>query len=154
MKLALACLPLLAACAIPTTVQRLGEHSPSPELGRPAWVQVCAGAGAWIGGILGGVVSIVALPVSYPISLLADDRLGDQGTDEFLFWPAGALASVGHAFLGGSTDALDWTFRRAWVDAPDPVAEQGFVALPGPVVPIAPANAPAVEPVETNTAPK
>lgn len=149
MKSALACLPLLfGACAIPTTVGRLGEHCPSPELGRPAWVQVCAGAGAWGGGIVGGLVSIVVLPITYPISLLADERLGEQGTDEFLFWPAGALASVGHTFLGGSTDALDWTFRRAWVDEPDPVAEQGFVQLPDPNVPTAAA------PAETNTAPK
>jgi hypothetical protein len=157
MKPGLVCLSLLlGACSIPTTVERLGEQSPPPELGRPAWVKVCAGAGAWVGGIVGGVVSIVALPVSYPISLLADDRLGEQGTDEFLFWPAGALASVGHTFLGAPMDSLDWMFRRAWVDQPDPVAEASFVPLPGPNVPTASAPAPALaeSPAETNLAPK
>ena len=60
-------LPLLliaSGCAIPNTIEALGDRSPPPEFGRPGWVRAFAGVGGWIGGIVGGVVSIGVLPVS------------------------------------------------------------------------------------------
>lgn len=129
-------LPLvLGACAVSNTIEALDDRCPPPEFGRPAWVRVPAGVGAWIGGIVGGVASIVLLPVTYPISLLADDGLGEYGSADFMFFPALGLASVGHALVGTPFDAVDWVFHRAWVDAPDPVTSYEFVPLEGPSVP-------------------
>ena len=129
---------LLGACAIPNTAEALDQRSPPPEFGRPMWVRVPAGAGAWIGGILGGVVSIVLLPITWPLSELADDGLGEQGAGEFMFWPALAGASVGHCLLGTPPDVVDWLFHRAWVDGPDPVTSYDFIPLPGPAMPAPP----------------
>jgi hypothetical protein len=112
------CLPLccllLGACAIPNTIEQLDAKNPPPEFGRPGWVRTSAGIGAWIGGIVGGVVSIVALPITYPLSLLAEDGLGEQSSSDFLLWPAMGGAALGHAALGAPTDVLDYVFRRAW----------------------------------------
>ena len=58
---------LLPACAIPNTVESLQADAPPPEFGRPAWVRTCAGAGAWVGGVTGGVVSVVLLPITWPL---------------------------------------------------------------------------------------
>ena len=126
---------LAGACAIPTTIDTLGDRSPPPEFGRPGWVRTCAGVGGWLGGVVGGVASIVLLPVTYPISLLADDGLGEQASGEFVLFPAVGLAAVGHCALGFPADLVDWTFRRAWVDGDDPVAAYDFVPLDGPEVP-------------------
>jgi len=123
------------ACAIPNTVDCLSQRCPPPELGRPAWVRGCAGTGAWIGGIAGGLAAIVLLPIDYPLSLLAGDQLGEASQSEFLWWPALGGAAVGHALLGGPTDVVDWVFRRAWVDAPDATTSYEYVPLPGPEVP-------------------
>jgi hypothetical protein len=142
----------LPACAIPATVARFGDRCPPPEFGRPGWVRVCAGAGAWIGGIVGGVASIALLPVTYPVSLLAGDGLGEQSKSEFLLFPALCGATIGHAVLGTPPDVLDFAFRRAWVDAPDPVTSFEFVPMPGPgVEPVDPAPPPAAGPAPTET---
>ncbi len=126
---------LFASCAIPTTIECLGDRCPPPELGRPGWVRGCAGVGAWIGGIFGGALSIVLLPINYPLSLLAEDGLGENGKNEFLLWPAMGCASIGHAFLGGPPDIVDYVFHRAWVNNPeDPVNSYELVPLPGPEV--------------------
>ncbi|HEB52446.1 MAG TPA: hypothetical protein ENI87_04220 [bacterium] len=119
----LAALPLLlfGACSIPQTITLLGEASPPPAHGRPGWVNVCADVGGWAGGLVGGIGSLVLLPVTYPISLLADEGMSDAAADEFLFWPATTLAGAGHAALGWPADMLDWTFRRAWTAPDDPV---------------------------------
>jgi hypothetical protein len=126
---------LLSGCAIPHGIESLSGACPPPELGRPMWVRACAGTGAWIGGIAGGVVSIVALPITYPISLLAEDGLGENGTAELLFSPALGGAAMGHALLGGASDVLDYTFRRAWVSSDDPVFSYEFVPAEGPATP-------------------
>ncbi|MCA8948312.1 MAG: hypothetical protein KDE27_02345 [Planctomycetes bacterium] len=127
---------LLSGCAIGHGIDTLANACPPPEFGRPAYVRFFAGAGAWIGGIVGGVASIVALPVTYPISLLADDQLGESGRGEFLFAPALGAAAVGHALLGGATDVVDYTFRRAWVGtSDDPVTAYDFVPAEGPSLP-------------------
>jgi hypothetical protein len=134
---------LLGACAIPNVIAGLDDRSPPPEFGRPAWVRVCAGIGAWTGGIVGGVVSVVLLPVTYPISQLASDGLGEHSSSEFLFFPALGGAAIGHCFLGAPPDLLDFVFRRAWVDSPDPVNSYELVPLEGPMMPrVEPAPAP------------
>lgn len=129
---------LLGACAIPQAIETLDDRSPPPEFGRPMWVRVPAGAGAWIGGICGGVVAIVLLPITWPISELASDGLGEQGGNELMMWPALAGASLGHGLLGTPVDAVDWVFRRAWTDSPDPVTSYEFVPMPGPALPARP----------------
>lgn len=142
---------LLAACAIPNHIESMGAAAPPAEFGRPAWVRTCAGVGAWCGGIVGGAVSIVLLPVTWPISALAGDSLGEQGKDEFLFFPAMSLAAVGHAFLGVPPDLLDYTFRRAWSSAPDPVNSYEWMPMPAAVLPQA---APTTAGAEPMAAPK
>ena len=126
---------LLAACAIPETIESLDDRSPPPEFGRPEWVRTSAGIGAWVGGILGGVVAIVALPITYPISLLAEDGFGEQSSTEFLMFPALAGASVGHALLGTPPDVVDYLFRRAWTDSSPPITDYTFVPLENPKLP-------------------
>ncbi len=126
---------LTAACAIPDTIAALDDRSPPPEFGRPTWVRVSAGVGAWVGGVLGGVVSIVALPITYPLSVLAEDGLGEHAASEFMLFPALGGAAVGHALLGTPPDVVDWVFRRAWVGAADPVTSFEFIPLPAAVLP-------------------
>ena len=138
---------LLGACALTNGVDILDDRSPPPELGRPGWVRGCAAVGAWIGGIGGGVVSIVLLPVTLPISWLADDGLGEHASGEFVLFPALTGAAIGHSLLGTPPDVLDFVFRRAWVDGDDPVTSYEYVPLPGPLVPqAAPPAAPSPQP--------
>lgn len=127
---------LLAACAIPNTIEGLDRRSPPPEFGRPVWVRVFAGTGGWLGGIVGGAVSIVLLPVTYPVSLLAGDGLGEHAASEFLLFPALTGAALGHCLLGAPPDLLDYTFRRAWFSSPDPAMTYELVPLEGPKVPL------------------
>jgi hypothetical protein len=134
-RIAVLLLGALAACAIPETIESLDDRSPPPEFGRPAWVRVSAGVGAWIGGILGGAVAIVALPITYPLSLVASDGLGEHAANEFVLFPALAGASVGHALLGTPPDVLDYVFRRAWSDSSPPITDYSFVPLEAPKLP-------------------
>ena len=135
LRFAFLSLGLLAGCALPDTIESLDDRSPPPEFGRPEWVRASAGVGAWIGGILGGVVSIVALPVTYPLSLLAEDGLGEQAGSDLLLFPALAGASIGHALLGTPPDVLDYVFRRAWNDSSPPITDYSFIPLEGPALP-------------------
>ncbi|MBL8749628.1 MAG: hypothetical protein JNK78_10750 [Planctomycetes bacterium] len=134
-SLGLSALLCLSACAVADTIETLDDASPPPEFGRPAWVRVCAGAGAWIGGIGGGIVSIVLLPITWPISELAGDGLGEHSASEFMFFPALGGASLGHCLLGTPPDVLDWLFRRAWSDDDGVVKHYDFVPMPGPAIP-------------------
>ena len=131
----LASVGLLGACAIPNTIEGYDELCPPPEFGRPGWVRVCAGAGAWVGGIVGGVASVVLLPVTYPLSLLAEDGLGEHSSSEFLLFPALGGAAIGHCLLGTPPDVLDYLFRRVWVGSGDITTSYDFVPMPGPVLP-------------------
>ena len=131
---AAACIAL-GACAVPNGIETLDASSPPPEFGRPAWVRTCAGVGAWVGGIGGGLVSIVLLPITFPISLLAEDGLGEHSSGEFLFFPALGGASVGHCLFGMPPDVLDYFFRRLWVGTDDPIARFDFIPMAGPAVP-------------------
>lgn len=137
---------LSVSCTIPRTVDHLQERCPPPEFGRPAWVRTCAGAGAWVGGILGGVLSIGLLPVTFPISLLAEDGLGEQSQTEFLFLPATGGAALGHFLLGTPPDVVDHVFRRAWFVDPQP--ENTYE-----LVPMAPPQSPAPSDASPATAP-
>jgi hypothetical protein len=121
---------LLGSCAIPDAIGRL-EDCPPAEFGRPAWVRGAAGVGAWIGGVFGGVASIVVLPITWPVSLACGDRLAGASRTEFLLWPVTAGASAGHFLFGTPPEVVDFAFRRAWVgDAP--------LANPYEVIPMAP----------------
>lgn len=137
MRLPSACVTalLLGSCAIPNAVDCMQSQCPPPELGRSAWVRVCAGTGGWIGAVLGGVVSVVLLPIDYPLALLCDDGFDENGREDFLWWPALSGAAIGHAVLGGPTDALDWVFYRAWVDEPAPAMGYEFVPMPDAELP-------------------
>lgn len=126
---------LLVSCSVPTTVARLGDHSPPPEFGRPGWVKAFAAVGAWTGGVVGGIASIVVLPVTYPISLLAGDDLGPGGEAEFLLFPASGGAAFGHALFGCPPDVVDYVFRRAWVGGEDPTNPYEVVPMPEGEVP-------------------
>lgn len=132
----LAAAAALSACSIPRTVERLQDRNPPPEFGRPGWVRASAGAGAWIGGVLGGVASVVLLPVTYPISLLAGDGLGEAGSEEFLLFPAMGGASFGHFLFGTPPDLLDFLFRRAWVSEPLPENPYELVPMEPPQTPL------------------
>ncbi len=120
---------LLCSCAASGTIDRLGNSCPPSDFGRPGWVRTFAGVGAWTGGILGTVVSIVALPITYPISLLAEDEFAAGGRTEFLMFPASGGAAFGHALLGCPPDVVDYVFRRAWVGGEDPVNSYEIVPI-------------------------
>jgi hypothetical protein len=126
---------LLGSCAIPNAIEQFDDRCPPPEFGRPAWVRVCAGAGAWAGGIAGGVVSIVLLPITYPLSLLAEDGFSEHASSEFLLFPAIGGAAVGHCLLGVPMDSIDWVFRRAWTESHGATDSYEMVPMPGPAVP-------------------
>ncbi|MCU0862543.1 MAG: hypothetical protein MUC36_02010 [Planctomycetes bacterium] len=126
---------LLGACAIPNTIESLDDRTPPPEFGRPVWVRTCAGVGAWIGGIGGGIASVVLLPVTWPISKVAGDSLGEQASSEFVLFPAIAGASFGHAFFGLPADVLDYGFRRVWVEPSPPLTGYDFVPMVPMVLP-------------------
>ena len=128
-------LSALGACSIPNTIDLLGDTQPPPEFGRPAWVRTCAGIGGVVGGVIGGVGSIVLLPITWPISELASEGFGEHAADEFLLFPAIGLAAAGHSLFGLPADVLDYTFRRAWGDQPDPVTSYELVPMPAPGLP-------------------
>ncbi len=117
--LAILVLSLLGACTIPQTVANLDSESPPAELGRSSWVRYSARAGGWLGAVAGGVVSVVFLPITYPISLIYDEPLG-MARSEFLWGGVSAGASTGHFLLGAPTDFVDYAFYRAWADSPRP----------------------------------
>lgn len=144
-RLPLCCsaLALLSACAIPRTVDRLHDTCPPPEFGRPGWVRFLAASGAWIGGIVGGAISVVVLPVTYPISLLAGDAFSEGGREEFLLFPAVGLATAGHFMLGAPADVIDHVLYRAWFVDPLPESSYDLVPMQPPQTPTPPDPAPA-----------
>ncbi|MHC4814335.1 MAG: hypothetical protein ACYTGW_21835 [Planctomycetota bacterium] len=123
------------------TVSALDKHDPAPHLGRPGWVRVAAGFGGWIGGGVGALASVALLPVTYPVSLLAEEPLGCSQT-EFRFMPVSMAAATGHYVLGAPLDALDFLFRRAWLEE-DKTPGYEFTPMPAPKL-----RDPATEPVQ------
>ena len=124
---------LLSSCTLPYAAETLSQEAPPPELGRPWWVRGPAGFGAWVGGAVGAVAAVVALPVTYPLSLVAAEPLG-YSEQEFLFGPVTMGASAGHFALGAPVDLVDFTFRRAWADQPPPY-DYEFTPMKSPVGP-------------------
>jgi len=110
---------LMSACTLPHAAETLASEAPPPELGRPGWVRESAGAGAWVGGVFGGVAAVVLLPVTYPLSVAAAEPLG-YSEQEVLFAPITMFASAGHFLVGAPLDMIDFTVRRAWEDEPAP----------------------------------
>lgn len=125
---------LLSACTLPETVENLERESPPPELGRPGFVRIAARTGAWAGGAVGGVASLLLLPITYPISLLAECPLG-YSKAEFRWAPASMGASAGHWLLGAPLDAMHYVFYRAWVNQSCEPAGYDYVPMPPPVGP-------------------
>ena len=125
--------PLLmcTSCAIPNTIEMMGDSAPPPEFGRPLWVRSVAGVGGWAGGVIGGVASIAILPITYPLSEWASDGLSEHSAEELMFMPAVGLSAVGHACIGVPADLLDWTFRRVWMDPNDPITSFEWTPLDG-----------------------
>jgi hypothetical protein len=124
---------LCSACTVPYATDTLSSEGPPPELGRPGWVRAFAGVGGWIGAVGGAVVSVATLPVTFPITLLADEPLGYSKT-EFMFAPVTMVASGGHFLFGAPADLVDYTFRRAWVEGvPEP--DYSYTPMPPPPSP-------------------
>lgn len=126
---------MLGACAIPDTLEMLDDSAPPPEFGRPLWVRGCAGFGGLVGGVVGGVASVATLPITYPLSVWAEDGLGELAQGELLLAPAVGLAAVGHCALGIPADVLDWLFYRAWVEPIDPITSYELIPLKAPELP-------------------
>ncbi len=124
-----------------STLAALDEYDPAPDLGRPGWIRATAGFAAWVGGGIGVVASLALLPVTYPVSLLAEEPLG-YAKSEFRFMPVGICASLMHYGLGAPLDMMDFVFRRAWV-AEDKTPGYEFTPMPAPTL-----RDPATEPVK------
>lgn len=131
---AVALLLLSSACALPTAIESLDDTSPPPEFGRPGWVRGAAKVGAWVGGVPGVVASVVLLPVTWPLSQLADEGLGEMAADEFVLFPALACASVGHSLFALPCDTVDYLGRRVWTE-PTPMPAYDFVPMPPAATP-------------------
>jgi hypothetical protein len=145
----IALLPLLCcSCAVTNAIDTLAERSPPPEFGRPAWVRTFAGVGAWAGAVVGGVVTVVLLPVTWPLSEIAGEGLG-KSKDNVMLFPALTCAAAGHALFGLPVDFVDYSCRRMWVDAtPMPANTYELIpldaaSLPAPTPPAAAPSAPA-----------
>ena len=94
-----------------------------------------AGAGSWLGGAIGAAGSVALLPISWPLAKLSGDQLREPARQQLIWFPATGLAAVGHAAFGAPADMLDYTFRRAWIDGPDPVSVLGASPLGAPELP-------------------
>ena len=124
---------LLPACSAPRILDDLQTEAPPEELTRPGWVRAIAGFGGWLGAAAGGVVSIAALPVTYPISLIADEPLG-YSKSEFMLFPLVMGASTGHFIVGTPPEMLHYMFYRAWTDHPR-TTDYEYTPVPAPMGP-------------------
>jgi hypothetical protein len=133
---------LAASCSMPESFSDLDEHCPPPEHGRPGWVRACAKVGAFVGAVPGAVFSVVALPITWPMTLIADEPLGKTKSEVMLF-PLTACAAAGHFLLGTPADSVHWVCYRAWTEPPKPASyEWTPMAPPRGVSPETPASAP------------
>lgn len=125
-----------AGCSYSRVVGNLDRQDrvgPPQDFGRPGYVRYTARTGAWLGGLVGAVASIVTLPVTWPLTLVADEPLG-YAREELLYWGVSAGAGGGHFLLGAPVDSVDWIFRRAWTEEPE-VAEFDFTPAQPPATP-------------------
>ena len=124
----------MSGCAIPSIVRSVHEHSPAAELGRPGWVQGASEAGAWVGGAVGAVFSIAALPLTWPLSALSGDAIGEDA-DDLIWAPATLTAGAGIYLFGVPCDFADWGLRRAWIEERPTASQYEFENLEPPVGP-------------------
>ena len=130
---ALSLLALIGSCSTPTALADLDENCPPPEYGRPGWVRASAKVGAWLGAVPGALLTVICLPVTWPLTLIAEEPLG-HAKNEVIFFPLSFCASAGHFVLGAPADSVHWVFYRAWTDQPSPVG-YSFVPASPPKVP-------------------
>ena len=147
--LACSVLALLAACVGPgeerhpkNVENTLATTSPPEDFERPTWVRESARVGAAAGGLLGGVIAIGILPVTYPISLATEDHQSDDARMDFLLFPMVGGASIGHVFVGAPLDSVDLVCRRVWVGEELPAQEYQLVEMKPPVAAEPPPEAP------------
>lgn len=119
----------MASCTAPDSIQDLDENCPPAEYGRPGWVRASAKIGAFVGAVPGAVLTALCLPVTWPLTLIADEPLG-HSKKEVLFFPLTACASAGHFLLGAPADSVHWIFYRAWTDQPSPAGYHFMPAAP------------------------
>ena len=113
-------------CVLQRTVRDMEQTGPNPDHGRPGWIQGVATGGAWIGGAVGGLVSVVLLPITYPIDLLAEEEGEPRSHSDARLWFAmEACAAVGHVGFAWPLDGADYLVRRAWVGAPEVPDDSG-----------------------------
>jgi hypothetical protein len=132
-------LPVASGCTLPETVRALDEENPPPELGRPGFVRAAARVGAVLGGVVGSVAAIALLPLTWPISRLAEAPLG-YSRDEFMWFPVTSGAAAGHWVLGAPLDVLHYVFYRAWTADSGGPPGYDFVPAQPPVRPQAAAE--------------
>ena len=122
-------LALVTSCTVPSTFSDLDENCPPPEYGRPGWVRTSAKVGAWVGAVPGALLTVLCLPVTFPLTWLAEEPLG-RSKNEVIYFPLTACASAGHFLFGAPVDSLHWVFYRAWTDQPSPVGYELVPAAP------------------------
>jgi len=122
-------------CHAPGMPDQLREGSPTPTLGRPAWVRAAAGYGSAAGMTLGSVFSVALMPVTWPLARACSSHLSEAAESEFLWFPASSLSAVGHAAIGAPADFFDYALRRAWSDRTDPVEGDRHAPLADPAQP-------------------
>lgn len=116
----LASLSLLGGCA--QLVQYTDELR-DERTGRTIVVRAPATIGGIAGFAVGAPVSVVALPVTWPVYRYqkATAPLRADPTSTFLF-PSFLLWRAGTMILGAPFDAAEWLVYRAWIAAPTPTA--------------------------------
>ena len=111
----------------------LAATSPPSDFERPKWVRTSAEIGAAAGGLLGGVLSICILPITYPISLATEEHQSADARMDFLLFPMVGGASIGHVLVGAPLDSVDLVCRRVWVGEELPRQEYQLVEMKPPV---------------------
>lgn len=139
----------LGSCVAPgeerqtrAVVTNLATTSPPTDFERPKWVRTSAEIGAAAGGLIGGVLSICILPVTYPISLATEEHQSADARMDFLLFPMVGGASIGHVIVGAPLDSVDLVCRRVWVGDELPKQEYQLVEMKPPVAAEPPPEAP------------
>lgn len=130
--LALATLALISGCSLPKTYADLELDSPQEVLRRPEYLRDVRSFGHASGGFVGGVSSPFLLPVTWPMTAVHEESLG-QDRDSLLFAPVPFVAAGGGFVLAAPLEALDHIFYRAWIDDGNDL--QGLDVQPPPVGP-------------------
>jgi hypothetical protein len=105
----LACI-LAAGIGGCTQVVTYTDELIDPRTGRGLFTRTPANFGAVTGFVVGVPISIVALPVTWPVYQMQSEPRDALST--FLF-PSFVLLHVG-TLVGAPFDLLEWTFWRSW----------------------------------------